>query len=286
MPASSTPATASCPFSQRSVSKRSILRSRCPSDLFSNRRFAIDARMARAPARPSARKISSRLASSGLRSMTYRWCNSLSDSRVMLKVRQGQLGDFARLCGEYLKLACNKMHLRRHRSMASLSPPFCGNPPGGRSLKDANLRRGAHASRVNPRLTGKPGRFAFSEVPHPLVPRRPRLGIEAANQGGPHERKAIPMSPQSNRTSARQDIYAEITSQLVAAIEADPGKPSLPWRKSSGALFMPVNALTKNAYNGINVVSLWVAAEVKELHFARLGNLQAVARARRAGPQG
>lgn len=34
-------------------------------------------------------------------------------------------------------------------------------------------------------------------------------------------------------------------------------------RRSSGPLFMPVNALTKNAYNGINVVSLWVAAEVK-----------------------
>lgn len=32
IPASSTPATASCPFSQSSVSKRSILRSRCPSD--------------------------------------------------------------------------------------------------------------------------------------------------------------------------------------------------------------------------------------------------------------
>jgi len=51
--------------------------------------------------------------------------------------------------------------------------------------------------------------------------------------------------------------------QLVAAIEADPGRPSLPWRKSSGALFMPVNALTQNAYNGVNVVSLWAAAEVK-----------------------
>jgi antirestriction protein ArdC len=27
---------------------------------------------------------------------------------------------------------------------------------------------------------------------------------------------------------------------------------------------MPLNALTQNAYNGINIVSLWVAAEVKE----------------------
>ena len=61
----------------------------------------------------------------------------------------------------------------------------------------------------------------------------------------------------------RQDIYSEITSQLVAAIESDPGKPTLPWRRSSGPLFMAVNALTENAYNGINIVSLWVAAEVK-----------------------
>jgi antirestriction protein ArdC len=26
---------------------------------------------------------------------------------------------------------------------------------------------------------------------------------------------------------------------------------------------MPVNALTQNAYNGINIVNLWIAAEVK-----------------------
>ncbi|OPH82568.1 ArdC family protein [Nitrobacter vulgaris] len=71
------------------------------------------------------------------------------------------------------------------------------------------------------------------------------------------------MSRQVHHAAKRQDIYSEITSQLIAAIEADPGKPALPWRKSSGPLFMPVNALTHNAYNGINIVSLWVAAEVK-----------------------
>lgn len=71
------------------------------------------------------------------------------------------------------------------------------------------------------------------------------------------------MSTQESRAATRQDVYSEITAQLIAAIEADPGKPELPWRKSSGPLFMPVNALTQNAYNGINIVSLWVAAEVK-----------------------
>jgi antirestriction protein ArdC len=71
------------------------------------------------------------------------------------------------------------------------------------------------------------------------------------------------MSNQETDLSQRKDIYSEITSQLIAAIEADPGKPELPWRKSSGPLFMPVNALTQNAYNGVNIVSLWVAAEVR-----------------------
>lgn len=61
--------------------------------------------------------------------------------------------------------------------------------------------------------------------------------------------------------SQRREIHAEITGKLIAAIEADSGKPSMPWRRSSAPLFMPVNALTEKPYNGINVVSLWVAAE-------------------------
>ena len=60
------------------------------------------------------------------------------------------------------------------------------------------------------------------------------------------------MYTQANRASSQRDVYPEITAQLIAAIEADPGKSQLPWRKSSGALFRPLNALTQNAYNGIN----------------------------------
>lgn len=65
----------------------------------------------------------------------------------------------------------------------------------------------------------------------------------------------------SSKAAPRRDIHAEITNQLIAAIEADPGKLSMPWRRSSAPLFMPTNALTGNAYNGINIVSLWVSAE-------------------------
>ncbi len=65
-------------------------------------------------------------------------------------------------------------------------------------------------------------------------------------------------------TKPRRDVYAEITQKLTAAIEQDPGKPVMPWRRAGGPLWMPVNALTKKPYNGINVVSLWVAAEAAQ----------------------
>ena len=62
-------------------------------------------------------------------------------------------------------------------------------------------------------------------------------------------------------TRPQQDIHAEITNKLIAAIEANPGEPVMPWRKSANPLWLPVNARTGNRYNGINIVSLWVAAE-------------------------
>ena len=61
----------------------------------------------------------------------------------------------------------------------------------------------------------------------------------------------------------RRDLHAEITNRLIAAIEQDPGKPQMPWRRNSAPLGIPENALSKNAYNGINVVNLMVAAETR-----------------------
>lgn len=65
------------------------------------------------------------------------------------------------------------------------------------------------------------------------------------------------------RTDVRpRDLYAEVTNNLIAAIESDPGNPVLPWRRRKGALSMPTNALTGKLYNGVNVINLWVCAEL------------------------
>jgi antirestriction protein ArdC len=51
-------------------------------------------------------------------------------------------------------------------------------------------------------------------------------------------------------TRSRRDVHAEIT-KLIKAIEANPCEPVMPWRKSGNPLWLPVNALTGNRYNGI-----------------------------------
>lgn len=60
--------------------------------------------------------------------------------------------------------------------------------------------------------------------------------------------------------SPRRDLHAEITDQLISAIECRPGTFTLPWRREAGPLHLPANAITASPYSGINILSLWVAA--------------------------
>src|SRR5262249_38126029 len=57
------------------------------------------------------------------------------------------------------------------------------------------------------------------------------------------------------------DIYERITSQIVAAIEAGPGTYRMPWHVTAADRFTPVNVTSERPYRGVNVLSLWVAAE-------------------------
>jgi antirestriction protein ArdC len=58
----------------------------------------------------------------------------------------------------------------------------------------------------------------------------------------------------------RSDIYATITSKLLAAIEASPGDPVMPWQRGGTQPALPTNAVTGQAYRGVNILSLWVSA--------------------------
>lgn len=55
--------------------------------------------------------------------------------------------------------------------------------------------------------------------------------------------------------STKSDVYQQVTSQIIAAIESGMKGGGLPWHRVAGGL--PVNVLTGKHYNGINTVALW-----------------------------
>jgi antirestriction protein ArdC len=68
----------------------------------------------------------------------------------------------------------------------------------------------------------------------------------------------------SSKTNTKFDVHQEVTNRIVDAIETA-GEFTLPWIKSQGGSFArPVNIASKNPYNGVNIVSLWVSAQVNE----------------------
>lgn len=62
--------------------------------------------------------------------------------------------------------------------------------------------------------------------------------------------------------TSKPTLYESVTQSIITAIEANPGKPAMPWHRDATApLFVPENALTRKAYQGINTVVLWVSAQ-------------------------
>src|SRR5690242_13325023 len=59
----------------------------------------------------------------------------------------------------------------------------------------------------------------------------------------------------------RQDIYSRVTDQIIEAIERGAEKFRMPWHVTDADCFSPANAASKKPYRGINVLSLWGAAE-------------------------
>ncbi|WP_206245706.1 ArdC family protein [Novosphingobium terrae] len=60
--------------------------------------------------------------------------------------------------------------------------------------------------------------------------------------------------------SKRHDIYATVTAQIIAAIEAGPGKWRMPWHHNGAPVMRPTSAAGRR-YSGINRVVLWATAE-------------------------
>ncbi|OQW60423.1 MAG: hypothetical protein A4S17_00575 [Proteobacteria bacterium HN_bin10] len=61
-------------------------------------------------------------------------------------------------------------------------------------------------------------------------------------------------------TSRRADVYARITAEIAAAIEAGAGDWRMPWHHDGATAARPINVASAKPYRGINILALWTAA--------------------------
>lgn len=66
-----------------------------------------------------------------------------------------------------------------------------------------------------------------------------------------------------NTDRERFDVHQHVTDQIIAAMEDGAGSWQMPWHRSGHAITRPKNIASGNAYRGINILSLWIAAEAK-----------------------
>jgi antirestriction protein ArdC len=60
----------------------------------------------------------------------------------------------------------------------------------------------------------------------------------------------------------RTDVYNRITAEIVAAIEAGAGEFKMPSHHTGTSIARPTNIASGKGYRGVNVLALWVAAEI------------------------
>jgi antirestriction protein ArdC len=68
----------------------------------------------------------------------------------------------------------------------------------------------------------------------------------------------------TKQQTEHRDLYERVTGQIIAAIETGVCAWRMPWHIIEAAAFCPVNAESRRSYRGVNVLSLWVAAEANQ----------------------
>jgi antirestriction protein ArdC len=67
------------------------------------------------------------------------------------------------------------------------------------------------------------------------------------------------VAPQERGCVVKRDLYAEVSTRIIAELERGAAPWIKPWSATAGAN-TPCNAATNRPYSGCNVVLLWLAA--------------------------
>lgn len=96
--------------------------------------------------------------------------------------------------------------------------------------------------------------------PSSLGSQRTHCSGHHARSGG--EKEVFSPQLQDGAEALEHDVYRRITDQIIAAVEAGAGDWNMPWQHSGAETAIPLNAISKRPYRGVNVLALWAAAHV------------------------
>jgi antirestriction protein ArdC len=82
------------------------------------------------------------------------------------------------------------------------------------------------------------------------------------------------MPSTENTATEKRDVYANVTAQIINAIEQGAGTWRMPWHTSGRFAFSPINVTSHKPYRGINTVCLWAASQAKGYESGEWGTYQ------------
>src|SRR6266851_7182338 len=69
----------------------------------------------------------------------------------------------------------------------------------------------------------------------------------------------------------KREVYANVTAQIITAIEKGVDTWKMPWHTSGRFAFSPINVTSHKPYRGINTLCLWAAAQSKGYELGEWG---------------
>lgn len=70
--------------------------------------------------------------------------------------------------------------------------------------------------------------------------------------------------PSQSELASKHSVYDAVTMKIIRGMRENSGKYEMPWHSVLAPLSVPVNAVSKEPYRGVNILALWAEAAAKQ----------------------
>ena len=77
----------------------------------------------------------------------------------------------------------------------------------------------------------------------------------------------------TKKNYSKRDIYQEVTDQIIEQLEEGSAPWLKPWKDNAGSALMPMNAISKKEYSGVNIFAVMVRSRKEGIRVKCMANL-------------